>query len=473
MKETMNHEIVRAALIFATFLLAMLLVYWLDRKRWRLWRIIQSGDSAKAEAARSWITPGLVPFLVQKYWQASDWSKKRIVIELLQDQDHPDLPGLMLDFLRVPLSPGDEPTELAQAIALRFMGEKYDRFTDYYSNRDLLARDVRAVLAAHGLVAEPLPPPSPPSPRPNIRQFYAEPPNRRLIYGVGYNDLALAQSALRDGANINTYISRGTYRGCSALIYAILMGRYEMAQFLIEQGADIHFTRSNLQGNFIPGRGQTALSCAANHGHLPLVQELLQRGANINAPDHFDGTPLTTAASFGQLEVVRYLIEQGANIHAKLTTDYGRGVLDGRNALHLAVNKGHVAVAKALLEAGNDPNGYDGGGNTPLMVAAQNNLYEMAEMLLAYRAKVNAIHGGFGDYIGMRGLTPLAFAVSAGLVRMSKLLILAGADVHYRIPAGTNWDGKSLPERGMLDFATFKGKRGESIKNLLQQHGLG
>jgi ankyrin repeat protein len=478
----MNHEITQAILPVATLLLVMvflilllLAALWINRlsgKYLQMWHIIQSGDSEKAEAARSWITPAMVPFLIHKYWQATDWSRKRIVVELLQDQDHPKLPKLMLDFLRVPLTPGDEPTELAQAIALRFMGEKYDRFADYYSNRDLLAGDVRAVLAAHGLVAEPPPPPPPPPAKPDTRVFQGEPPNRRLIYGVGYNDLPMVQQALRDQANINAAITHGDQRGCSALIFAILLGHYEIAQFLIEQGADIHFTRSDLQGNFIPGRGQTALWWAASQGHLPLVKELLQRGANINAPDHFDGTPLTTAASAGQLEVVRYLVEQGANIHAKLTTDYGRGVLDGRNALHLAVNKGHVAVAETLLEAGNDPNEYDGYGYTPLMVAAQNNLYEMAEMLLSHRTEVNAVHGGFGSYIGVKGLTPLAFAVSAGLVRMSRLLIQAGADVHYRVPAGTNWDGKSLPERGMLDFATFKGKRGESLRNLLRQHGL-
>ena len=469
----MNNELTQVALIFAALLLAMLLVYWLGRKRWQLWRIIQSDDSEKAEAARSWITPRLVPFLIQKYWQVTDWPKKRIVIELLQDQDHPDLSKLMLDFLRAPLRPGDEQTELAQAIALRFMGEKYDRFTEYYSDRNLLARDVRAVLRANGLQAEPPPPPPSPSPRPDIRQFYAEPPNRRLIYGVGYNDLALVQSALRDGANINTHISSGTFRGCSALIYAIFMGHFEIAQFLIEQGADIYFARSDLQGNFIPGRGQTALWCAASQGHLQLVKQLLQRGANINAPDHFDGTPLTTAASSGQLEVVRYLVEHGADIHSKLTTDYGRGNLDGRNALHLAVDKGHVAVAEYLVESGSDPNEVSGSGYTPLMVAAQDNLYEMTEMLLSHRADVNAVHGGFGGYIGMRGYTPLVFAVSAGLARMIKLLIQAGADVHYRVPAGTNWDGKSLPERGLLDFVRAKGKRGESIKQLLKQYGLG
>lgn len=461
-----NAEIALAGLLFA-----VLLLIWLSRKRLQLWRIIQSGDPIRVEAARSWITPKLVPYLMRRYWREKNWGKKRTIVELLQDQDHPDLPRVMLDFLRIPLSPGDERTELAQAIALRFMGEKYDRFVEYCRDRDLLARDVRAVLAAHGLQAEPPPPPPPRPARPDIRQFQSEPPNHRLIYGVGYNDIGLVQSALRDGANINTTIAGGTYYGCSALIYAICLGHFEIAQFLIEQGADVHFARADLHGNFIPGRGQTALWWAANQGCLPLVKELLKRGADINSPDHYGGTPLTSAASAGQLEVVRYLVEQGADLYAKLTTDYGDNIPDGRNALHLAVNKGHVAVAEYLLEAGCDPNEACSHGFTPLMTAAMNNLYEMAEMLLSHGADVNAVHGGFGKYIGLRGYTPLVFAVSAGLVRLSKLFIQAGANVHYRVPAGVNWDGKPLPERSLLDFLP-KGRRGEGLRQLLKQHGL-
>lgn len=104
-----NAEIALAGLLFA-----VLLLIWLSRKRLQLWRIIQSGDPIQVEAARSWITPKLVPYLMRHYWREKNWGKKRTIVELLQDQDHPDLPRLMLDFLRVPLSPGDERTEVAR-----------------------------------------------------------------------------------------------------------------------------------------------------------------------------------------------------------------------------------------------------------------------------------------------------------------------------------------------------------------------
>ena len=266
-------------------------------------------------------------------------------------------------------------------------------------------------------------------------------------------------------------VRSGNYQGCSGLILAILLGRYEIAQLLIEQGADIHFTRSDLQGNFHSGRGQTALWWAANHGHLPLAESLIQRGAFVDTPDHFGGTPLTTAASTGQLEMVRYLVNQGADIHAKLTTiGHASKQPDGRNALHLAARNGHLEIVEYLIEAGNDPNEPGGSGYTPLMLVAENNFYDLADLLIQHGADVNAKHTGPGGYIALRGWTPLVFAINASKVRMTKLLIYSGADVHYRVPAGKRWDGKKLPERGMLDFT--KGKRGESIKNLLKVQGL-
>jgi len=458
----MKSEIIFAALILAALSIGVWLVYLLNRKRWRLWRILQSSDPQQVEAARSWITPQLVPFLMKTYWRLSDWSKKRSIVELLQDQFHPDLPKLMLDFLRVPLERGDEQTELAQAIALGFIDERYDRFMEYYNDRDLLAQDVQSVLRANGM---PTPPPVPVIPA-QVQPEALIPPaasaDQRLQLGIMNNNLSMVEQAVRDRANIDLVLNDGRYKGCSTLLLAMILGRVEIAKFLIRQGADIHFARANLQGKFLPGKGQTALWWAANHGQMPLAVELLQRGANLNAPDHYGETPLAIAASNGQSEMVQYLVEQGADLHAKIT--------DGRKAFHLAVTNGYTPIAEILLKAGSDPNEAGGSGYTPLMVAVENNSFELAELLIRAGANVNAVHTGSGIYIALRGWTPLVFSVNAGLVRMTKMLIAAGANPHYRVPAGQRWDGLPLPERSLLDFAT--GKRADSIKKLLYEQGF-
>jgi ankyrin repeat protein len=466
--------LLRAALAFVALIVVAILAFLYYRlglgRLWHLWRVIQSRDGERIEATRSRVAPQVVPTLIGWYRRERNWDKKRAIVELLQDQSHPDLRGLMLDFLRTPLEPGDEQTELAQAIALTFIDEKYDRFSDYYNDRDLLTRDVRAVLRANGLQAEtPQPKPVPP-PRPALNLSSAMPANERLFRGIGAGDMPTVQRALRDGAHIESMVTGGTYDGASALLLAMILRRFEIASLLIAEGANIRFTRSNLQGHFVPNRGQTTLWWAANHGELPLVKELLRLGAAIDVPDHFGGTPLMQAAGSGHLHVVRYLLEQGANIHAALE-ESGMGFYDGRQAFHLALNNGHLAVVAYLLDMGNQVDERSGYGYTPLMTAVDNNFYDLADLLIRRGADVNAAHSGPGSYIGLKGYTALVFAVSAGRVRMTKLLLQAGADPRYRVPAGQNWDGKSLPERGLADFLP-SGKRGESLLALLTKHGL-
>lgn len=443
------------------------LAIWLWRqfrqKKHQAWQALESGDAEQLEQARDSITPAQVVQLIQQYWQESDWEKKQQLVTLLQDQTHPDLQPLMLDFLRIPTRPLSEEMELAQAIALGFIDEAYDHYTEYYNDRARLARDVQAVLAAHGIaVAEaPKPQNSPapvkPTPLPSTATA-----SEQLLFGIAQNNLALVQQALSAGADMETLVTEGNYTGCSALLLAMAQKRFEIATYLMAQGANIHFTRSDLDEKFVQGRGQSPLWWAANHGNLPLTQELIQRGAYVDTPDHHGGTPLTCAASDGHLEVVRYLVESGADIFAKIS--------DGRTAFHLAVTEGHTEVVRYLLQAGNDPNKSGGSGYSPLMVAAEKNFYEMAELLIQHGANVNAVHPGKGIYTALRGWTPLTFAIHAGMVRMTKLLISAGANPHYRVPPAKHWNGSDLPERSLLEFA--KGKRAESIRALLEQLGV-
>ena len=111
------------------------------------------------EEARDFVQPEDIESLIALYWQLEDWQQKRALIDIMQDQFHPDMARMMLDFLRVPLTPGDEMTELAQAVALGFMDEKYDQFMTYYNDRERLARDVKEVLRKNGLKAEKPPKP--------------------------------------------------------------------------------------------------------------------------------------------------------------------------------------------------------------------------------------------------------------------------------------------------------------------------
>ncbi len=421
--------------------------------------IIKADEFESIESARDWVQAVDLEPLIALYWQLESWPQKRALVEILQDQFHPDMAKMMLDFLRVPLELGDEPTELAQAIALGFIDEKYDQYMTYYNDRARLARDVKEVLRKNGLKAE-LPPESE-KPKPQSAPVVPnKSPNQRLMDGAMAGELTAVTQALQDGANINVTIGGGNYEGCSALMMALMRKRFDAADYLIDQGADVNHKRPD---KHTPDetRGQTPLWWAANHGHIPLAQKLLDNRADVNTPDHHGSTPLTTAASSGHLDMVRFLVESGADVQAQ--------IYDSRKAFNLAVTNGHKRVAEYLLSVGNEPNERGSSGYSPLMIAAENNFYDLARLLIQQGADVNAVHPGPGIYTALRGWTPLVFAVRAGCVRMTKLLIQSGADVNHVVPAGSNYRGEACPERRVVDFAT--GKRAESILKVLRDAG--
>ena len=104
----------------------------------------------------------------------------------------------------------------------------------------------------------------------------------------------------------------------------------------------------------------------------------MQRGAGANVTDRGGHTPLYAAASECGGEtgpaVVRLLIEAGAEV------DACAGVT-GATPLHMAARRGHVAIARTLLEAGAAVNVRDRKGDTPLRRARNCRRGEVAELL--------------------------------------------------------------------------------------------
>merc|ERR1712029_1119195 len=91
--------------------------------------------------------------------------------------------------------------------------------------------------------------------------------------------------------------------------------------------------------------GKTALLLASENGHVGIIRELLDRGANIDAQNKYGLTALHVAANKNHLDVVKELLDRGANIEAQ--DKYG-----GRTALHLAALWNHLDVIKELLDRG-------------------------------------------------------------------------------------------------------------------------
>ncbi|NBX72517.1 DEAD/DEAH box helicase, partial [bacterium] len=143
-----------------------------------------------------------------------------------------------------------------------------------------------------------------------------------------------------------------------------------VVQALLNSGANI-----NLQNN----DGWAALMAAALNGHLAVVQALLNSGANINLQNKDGLTPLMAAAKNCHLPIVQALLSQGANTNLQDK--------DGLTPLMAAAKNGHLPIVKELLSKGADANLQDNQGCTALSHAQKANRSKPLITTLEYYSK--------------------------------------------------------------------------------------
>lgn len=181
---------------------------------------------------------------------------------------------------------------------------------------------------------------------------------------------------------------------------------------------------------------------------FPRINFILDRGANINARDTSNLTPLMNAVKGGNYDLVKLLLTNGADsdlvdndgwsavMHASwlnepkilrvLAAGYGANLnlvenLTHSTALGLAVQNGKALAVVALLDSGANPDIRMGEGSyTPLMVAANLGELSAAQVLLQYGAKVDAANTG--------GLTALMIAAANNKPNLVALIIKSGAN---------------------------------------------
>jgi ankyrin repeat protein len=148
------------------------------------------------------------------------------------------------------------------------------------------------------------------------------------------------------------------------------------------------------------------------------VRALLQKKADVNAPQNDGTTALMWAARLDDLETADLLVRAGARVTAANR--------DGATALELAAINGSAQMLQKLIKAGADPNAsLSKTGDTALMMAARTGNPGALNALIESGANVNA-RESWG------GTTPLMWAVSERHPDAVKVLIDHGADVQAR-----------------------------------------
>jgi ankyrin repeat protein len=271
------------------------------------------------------------------------------------------------------------------------------------------------------------------------------------------NSLTRTCRRARDILNPFLYSYNLRHGDGSAILWAAKNGFGHIVGILLAQGA---------QPNFSNNKGQTALSLAAEFGHVGVMRILLEHGASplIDESSHLPhNSMIEVAAEEGKTAVVNsiltefrsgtYSSEVESFAHSQANKALRRAAYNGQEETAICLLENHGACINDR-ENGWVPTGWVLGSapremETPLSIAAEQGQVSMVQLLLERGADPNIQLGPYYE-------TALGCAVFMGNERTARLLLDYGADT------------KSCPSA----FATAFSRNNPSMVRLLLSRGL-
>ena len=158
----------------------------------------------------------------------------------------------------------------------------------------------------------------------------------------------------------------------TALYHAASTGGRQIAELLLQEGADTELTASE----------HTALCKAVKHEHETSVRVLLQYGASLTVRiGKYADTMLHVASDLGNEGIVRELLLRGASPNEPNGRP-GRALeAPRRYPLHFSARKGHFTTARALIEYRANPNALTEDGRGPVDIAIENGHDDLVDLL--------------------------------------------------------------------------------------------
>lgn len=246
--------------------------------------------------------------------------------------------------------------------------------------------------------------------------------------------------------------------GMTALLYAAREGQFASAKALVEAGAKV---------NQVSGDQYSPLVMAITNGHLDLAQYLVDHGADPNlvtiaglpalyavidvqwAPHAWFPQPNTEQEKTSYLDLMKSLLDHGAKVNAQIeeklwfrsfTNDFTWVDPAGGTAFWRAAQSSDITAMKLLVEHGADPKLATKSLDTPLHAAAgigwAANWSVNAPVPAIDAVKYCVEMGNDVNAVDNRGYTPLHGAAYLGNNDMINYLVSKGANVKARSKAG-------------------------------------
>jgi cytohesin len=168
-----------------------------------------------------------------------------------------------------------------------------------------------------------------------------------LRFAASQNNRAIALDLLEAGADVNAQDAHGNMLQAADAV--------EMVDLLVERGADV---------NGLGYESGNAVILASFKAQTEKLERLIAHGADVNRPAADDGrTALHVAAGWGykgerSLTVIRLLLASGADVNARDQRQ--------QTPLHWAAHEGNKDAAELLVQNGADRSLRDCDGKAPV-----------------------------------------------------------------------------------------------------------
>lgn len=196
----------------------------------------------------------------------------------------------------------------------------------------------------------------------------------------------------------------------------------EQINAAVERGDEITLDQLLVCGVFAnqsDDAGKTPLLRACERSDFRMVRQLLQKGTGVHSSDAKiqRGSPLATAALHGDIAIAKALLQHGANPQQKMA--------EGQPLLLWCIQNGRYIIADALLSHGADLHTTDRFGNNALAYALQYGRRSLADRMLALGADAGRPTNKEGAFT-----PPLIRCLQLEWLDLLPTLVKRGADLY-------------------------------------------